>query len=58
MRRQHRLHRTSAAGIDKDDALVFGQGVSMQSQLFIRASGPTRYQPASGPSDWIKGNFI
>ena len=33
-------------------------GVSMKSHVLIRASGPTRYQPFSGPSDLMNGNFM
>ena len=33
-------------------------GVSMKSQLLIRASGPTRYQPFSLPSGRMNGNFM
>ena len=33
-------------------------GESMKSQQFIRANGPTRYQPFSLPRDWMKGNFM
>ena len=31
--------------------------VSMKSQALTRASGPTRYQPACGPSDRMNGNL-
>ena len=33
-------------------------GVSMKSQVLTRASGPTRYQPSSGPSCLRNGNFM
>jgi hypothetical protein len=33
-------------------------GVSMKSHAFTRASGPTRYQPFSVPSDRMNKNFM
>ena len=33
-------------------------GVGMKLHVFRRASGPTRYQPCSGPSCLMNGNFM
>ncbi len=40
------------------ECAALAKGVSMKLAVFIRASGPTRYQPSSGPSALMKGNFM
>ena len=46
------------------ESTILERSMAMQSEsvqtleALTRASGPTRYQPCSGPNDLMKGNFM
>ena len=41
-----------------DQRAASAWGVSIEATVFIRARGPTRYHPFSGPMVFTKGNFM